>query len=161
MVVIGILFIVFALSMGIFRFLLGNAVVAPSQKQLESFLQRNETPMTQRISYLQREDQLHIKWDDYHREVLTYCEEENGGLITREEEITESGQEGCFDELKKKGIKSIQKYGNYVMFVKWSIMDASCGLVYCDNFPEVELYGDTEIKEMPVSNWYYFYHVGD
>ena len=91
MVVIGILFIVFALSMGIFRFLLGNAVVAPSQKQLESFLQRNETPMTQRISYLQREDQLHIKWDDYHREVLTYCEEENGGLITREEEITESG----------------------------------------------------------------------
>lgn len=64
----------------------------------------------------------------------------------------------------KNNYKCIIKENDYIMFVKWSSLDSSCGIVYCrepQNMNNMFNNGEKDIIKLSKPNWYYFKHIGD
>ena len=62
-----------------------------------------------------------------------------------------------FDKIHEGGFKTIIKEDNNIVFVRWSSLDASSGVVFSLSKPNLDWYGNLKIEKLK-NNIYYFYH---
>ncbi|MDP4118428.1 MAG: hypothetical protein Q8873_04470 [Bacillota bacterium] len=79
------------------------------------------------------------------------------------EKITDKELLDNINKLYKSKFKYIIKEYNYIMFVRWSILDESCGIVYSinGNEPAINVIegGTVTIKKLSANRWYYYKNI--
>lgn len=139
--------------------LLGSdGVFMPSTTKIEHLLKTNCDQLSYVSKYMLELQYSFVRWDATERDKLTYYyEQNNGGIGKGVVEIDDPMLSENMNKLQNAKFEHIIKENNYIMFVKWSSLDSSCGLVYCqDDRPNMNGNGEISIKELGLNHWYYY-----
>ena len=140
--------------------LLGSSgIFMPTYNKMEKVLQENYLLLSNVAQYMGTIKDYEIRWDSISDDKLEfYSYNDNEGISLVETNIDNKELSNNLKTLKEKNFINILKESNYVMFVQWSSLESSAGLIYCcDDIPNLS--SKKGIKITTIKNkWYYFEH---
>ena len=141
---------------------INNKNIQPREKKINQLFQQYHTELNDISEQLKNMDYELIRWDNTDAKKLICSKKTvDGGYTQITVEISNSP---FFQNIEKMGeinIVHILKESNYIMFVFWSSLDASCGLIYCqDEKPIIYDHGKTKLNDVSAPACYYFTHQG-
>ncbi|MCC8160326.1 MAG: hypothetical protein LIO53_03260 [Oscillospiraceae bacterium] len=125
----------------------------PTYEESENILTENLSDMELICDYLYELEFTTVYWWRTQPQTLSYSH-------SKELEIPDLVKE-YFDRLYEQGYSSIVKDGDSISFTLISSLDSSCGFIYCETEPSMDVGGDLEIKKLYCDNWYYYTHVAE
>ena len=150
--VIGILII------RIYPLLGSDGIFMPSCNKMKRVLRENKVLLTDVALQIESMGSDSVRWDAIEDEkIVIYTEDNAGGYSHTDINIDDQELSDNLKKVKEKRFQNVFKQSNYIMFVKWSSLDSSAGLIYCYDTPKVLEAGETNITEID-HNWYYFSH---
>lgn len=108
-------------------------------------------------------------YDNNNYSVEIWYENTDGGIDTVIHKIDDNEIIDAIKNLKSKNVRCIENSyrNNYIMFILWSSMDSSCGLVYSFNntLPVLKNnsfgYGEVDVEPLSKNDWYYYKHIDE
>lgn len=155
-IVVLIAWITFKISL-----LMGSdGIFMPTVAKVEDTLKNNLEDLLFVKEYMLNLNYDYVEWRAIDFSELAYYEKQNSSLVGIK--IDNPELLSSLQKLQNTKIMHVIKENNYVLFVKWMSLDASCGLLYCsDKSPIITESGNTEIKKLSSEYWYYYRHVAD
>lgn len=158
-----IIILIFSIVLCVFKIspLLGSdSIFMPGETKIEKLLNDNLEGLSYCCEYIGGLEHTYIRWDSIDENNLTcYTEIDGENEITYHIPTVNPTFSGKIKKLEDARIENITKENNYILFIRWSSLDSSCGLLYCsEELPNISEQG-VEIKKLDYDDWYYYRHV--
>lgn len=134
------------------RPLIGNSLFMPTYSKINKFCVENYSTLYNIVSYMKNYENDTLRWDSNEKDVIYIGHRE----LIHVPENTELEKDIQF--LYDNDMQHILKESNYIMFVLWSSMDSSCGIIYCGDSNIIA--ENTKLEEI-CDDWYYYVHNSD
>lgn len=149
-----VLFLVFIFGFLMYKIspLLGSgSIFMPSYKKINEFYNDNYVALQDVVNYMESVDSNFMRWDSFDKDVI---------LKDNYDRIDISDNETMkinIQTLLHSDMQHILKENNYILFVLWSSLDSSCGILYSkrDNV----LVEEIQLRKINDKGWYYFEHI--
>ena len=137
-----------------------DGIFMPSVKIMENVLKNNTESLSYASNYMINLQNSDVRWDGDQFNVLSIYHVDNN--ISDTTKIIDPILKKALRKLYNEKLNPIIKENNYILFVRWTSLNSSCGILYCPKGkPQITESGNTKITKSAQQYWYLYKNISD